>query len=111
MTGKSGSIASYSAEELAAKRRAGEDLTDRVMSHDEAMRRRAADAEAPQPDDSWRDSIIVGLPEPKKQMTLRLDADVVRWFQGQGKGYQTLMNAVLKGYVEHQSRKARGESR
>jgi uncharacterized protein (DUF4415 family) len=75
------------------------------------MRRRAADAEAPQPDDTWRDTIIVGLPEPKKQMTLRLDADVVRWFQDQGQGYQTLMNAVLKSYVEHQSEKARRGSR
>lgn len=77
------------------------------MSHAEAMRRRATDAEAPQPDDGWHDSMIVGLPEPKKQVTLRLDAAVVRWFQGQGKGYQTLMNAVLKSYVEHQSGKAR----
>lgn len=111
MTGKSGSIVSYSAEELAAKRRAGEDRTDRAMSHAEAMRRRAADAEAPQPDDNWHDSIIVGLPEPKKQMTLRLDADVVRWFRGRGKGYQTLMNAVLKSYVEHESRKARNGRR
>ncbi len=111
MTGKSGNIVSYSAEELAAKRQAGEDRTDRTMSHDEAMRRRAADVEAPQPDDSWRDTIVVGLPEPKKQMTLRLDADVVRWFQRQGKGYQTLMNTVLKGYVEHQRQKAGGGGR
>lgn len=99
---------SYSVEELAAKRRAGEDLTDHAMSHNEAMRRHTADAEAPRHDDGWQDTVIVGLPEPKKQMTLRLDADVVRWFQDQGRGYQTLMNAVLRGYVEHRTGKRRG---
>lgn len=102
MTGKSENIVSYTAEELAAKRKAGQDRTDHAMSQEEAMRRRAADPEAPQLHEGWEDTITVGLPEPKKQMTLRLDADVVQWFKEQGKGYQTLMNAVLKGYVDHQ---------
>ena len=101
MTGKSENTVSFTADELAAKREAGEDQTDHSMSHDEAMRRRAADPEAPQPYDAWEDTITVGLPEPKKQLTLRLDAEVVQWFKARGKGYQTLMNAVLKGYVDH----------
>ncbi len=101
MTGKSGNIVSYSAEQLAAKRQANEDRTDHDMSHEEAMRRRAADRDAPQRYEGWEDTITVGLPEPKRQMTLRLDAEVVEWFKAQGKGYQTLMNAVLRGYVEH----------
>ncbi|MEK7244206.1 MAG: BrnA antitoxin family protein [Thermodesulfobacteriota bacterium] len=33
-------------------------------------------------------------------MTLRVDADVMEWFRTKGKGYQTIMNAVLKGWVE-----------
>ena len=37
---------------------------------------------------------------PKKQVTLRLDADVLRWFRSQGKGYQTKINALLRAYVE-----------
>lgn len=41
------------------------------------------------------------MPEPKKPVTLRVDADVLAWFRSQGKGYQTLMNAVLKGYADH----------
>ena len=102
MTGKSENIVRYTADELAAKRAAGEGQTDFDMSHEEAMRRRHADPEAPQPYDGWEDTIIVGLPAPKKQLTLRLDAEVVQWFKTQGKGYQTLMNAVLKGYVDHQ---------
>jgi len=40
------------------------------------------------------------LPKPKVVVTLRVDADVVEWFRTKGKGYQTIMNAVLKGWVE-----------
>ena len=35
---------------------------------------------------------------PKTQITLKLDADLVRWFKGQGRGYQARMNAVLRAY-------------
>lgn len=39
----------------------------------------------------------------KKQITLRLDADVIDWFKTHapnGEGYQTNINSVLRGYVE-----------
>ncbi|MBC7311001.1 MAG: BrnA antitoxin family protein [Rhizobium sp.] len=38
----------------------------------------------------------------KRQITIRIDADVLDWFRGQGKGYQTHMNAVLKAYMHSQ---------
>jgi uncharacterized protein (DUF4415 family) len=44
-------------------------------------------------------------PGPKKQITLRLDPDVLTFFRKQGKGYQSTINAVLRKYVE--SRKSR----
>ncbi len=34
----------------------------------------------------------------KKSTTIRLDADVLEWFQSMGKGYQTKINAVLRAY-------------
>lgn len=37
---------------------------------------------------------------PKEQVTLRLDADVPKWFRSQGKGYQTQINALLRAYVD-----------
>ena len=37
---------------------------------------------------------------PKKQITLRLDPDVLAFFRKRGKGYQTSINAVLRKYVE-----------
>jgi len=32
----------------------------------------------------------------KKPITLRLDADVLAWFQRQGRGYQTRINRALR---------------
>ena len=39
-------------------------------------------------------------PRVKKQLTLRLDADVLDWFKKQGRGYQTQINALLRAYME-----------
>jgi uncharacterized protein (DUF4415 family) len=48
----------------------------------------------------------VWWPGPKKQITIRLDPDVLAFFRKQGKRYQTSINAVLRKYVELQKRKA-----
>ncbi len=49
-------------------------------------------------------------PITKRQLTLRLDSDVVEWFKKQGSGYQTQMNALLRAYMtEHE--KAAGSYR
>jgi len=40
-------------------------------------------------------------PAPKKQqLTIRVDNDVLEWFRGQGRGYQTKINALLRAYME-----------
>ena len=36
--------------------------------------------------------------EAKKSISLRVDAEVLAWFQAQGPGYQTRINAVLKAF-------------
>lgn len=38
----------------------------------------------------------------KRHVTIRLDADMLDWFERQGPGYQTRINAVLREYVERQ---------
>ena len=53
----------------------------------------------------WNDAKIVFPEDNKKQLTLRLDADIVEWFKSQGKGYQTRMNAVLRSFYESQAHK------
>lgn len=40
----------------------------------------------------------------KKQLTLRLDADLIAWFKSHaapGQGYQTSINRALREYVAH----------
>ncbi len=32
----------------------------------------------------------------KKQLTVRIDADVLEWLKSQGKGYQRRLNAILR---------------
>ena len=32
----------------------------------------------------------------KQQLTVRIDADVVAWVKGQGKGYQSRLNTILR---------------
>ena len=40
---------------------------------------------------------LAGLYRPvKKPVTLRLDADVLSWFQRDGRGYQTRINSALR---------------
>jgi uncharacterized protein (DUF4415 family) len=106
MTGKSENIVSFTADEIEARRKRGESRTDWSMSQEEAMRRRRADPEAPLPYEGWQQTITVELPEPKEQVTLRLDRDLLRWFRAQGRGYQTRINAVLRSYYLHERRKS-----
>ena len=40
---------------------------------------------------------------PKKQLTIRLDADVLEWLKGQGRGYQTRINRILRVVMENRS--------
>ncbi len=44
--------------------------------------------------------------EPKKQLTVRFDRDVVEFFKQGGRGYQTRMNAVLRAYMNAVKRDA-----
>ena len=49
----------------------------------------------------WQNAQVV-KPIPKTAISIRLDNDVLDWFKTQGKGYQTLINAVLRSYFNHQ---------
>jgi uncharacterized protein (DUF4415 family) len=45
-------------------------------------------------------------PTPRKrQLTLRVDGDVVDWYKKQGRGYQTRINSLLRAYMEEHTRK------
>src|SRR5712692_1874961 len=57
---------------------------------------------------SWRNAVRNPFYRPvKKQLTLRLDADVIAWLRRRGKGYQTRANALLRAaMLEDVSEKA-----
>src|ERR1035437_175027 len=45
----------------------------------------------------WKNAVRNPFYRPvKRQLTVRLDADVVAWLRRQGKGYQTRINSVLR---------------
>ena len=41
-------------------------------------------------------------PPVKRQLTIRLDADVLDWLKGHGRGYQTRINRILRVVMESQ---------
>jgi uncharacterized protein (DUF4415 family) len=55
--------------------------------------------------DFFKNAIL--WPGPKKQITLRVDPDVLAFFRKHGRGYQTTMNAVLRKYMEAQRERQR----
>ncbi|UHC14428.1 BrnA antitoxin family protein [Methylobacterium currus] len=44
------------------------------------------------------------LDNPKRQVTLRLDADVIEGFRATGSGWQARINAILREALEHAER-------
>ena len=88
-------------------------LTDRQAAEIESL--------AALPDDQIDTSDIPEIPDwsearrgllyrpVKKQITLRLDADVVAWFRANapnGRGYQTEMNRVLREHAARASKRS-----
>jgi uncharacterized protein (DUF4415 family) len=45
-------------------------------------------------------TVIIGLPPRKEAVKLRIDRDMLDWFRGTGKGYQTRMYNVLRAFVK-----------
>lgn len=48
---------------------------------------------------NWANDLVFDVREPKLAVSLRLDADVLRFFRGFGAGYQTRINEVLKAFM------------
>jgi len=63
-------------------------------------------------DGDWSEAVRGGFYRPvKRPLSLRVDADVLAWFQRQGQGYQTRMNSALREYAERHGRTATHASR
>jgi uncharacterized protein (DUF4415 family) len=60
----------------------------------------------PQTGGGWRRVSDLVPAENKQQITLRLDADVIAFFRGTGRRYQSRINAALREYVNSQKKTA-----
>lgn len=102
-------IVRYSVTELRAMRERGESQTDwdrvRAKTEEELERDIASDPDWAEIPHDWRKSAELIMPAPKQLLSLRLDQDVVQWFRDQGPGYQTRINAVLRAFVQEQTKK------
>lgn len=101
---KSKNITSYAQSDvsklIAEGRKKSDQQKIRRMSKKQQAAARASDEDAaltPSPE-TW-DDLIVEIVPPKEPLYMRLDADVLRWFKSQGRGYQSQINAVLRSYM------------
>ncbi|MFZ2010787.1 MAG: BrnA antitoxin family protein [Candidatus Sulfotelmatobacter sp.] len=86
-----------------ARSRAATDLNKlRRMTPAEIRSGILADPDAHPTDTAfWKNAKVV-MPAPKTIVTMRLDADLLRWFRQQ-RGYQTRINAILRAYMNAQA--------
>jgi uncharacterized protein (DUF4415 family) len=58
---------------------------------------------APELDDEWFASATLVMPQPKEQISIRLDRDVLEHFRRYPR-YQTRINAILRAVMEHEKK-------
>jgi uncharacterized protein (DUF4415 family) len=98
---KGGRMKKVNASRLTAKQRAELEALAALPDH------RIDTADIPEVRD-WSDAKRGLFYRPvKKQLTLRIDADVIAWFKNRtpkGQGYQTQMNMALRDHIRRQAR-------
>lgn len=53
--------------------------------------------------DEFLTKALTPWPPTKKQLTIRLDEDVLGWLKSTGRGYQTRINHILRAVMESQA--------
>ena len=43
--------------------------------------------------------------EPRDEVTLQMDRDILRWYQSQGSGWERFINFLLRSYMQECERK------
>jgi uncharacterized protein (DUF4415 family) len=67
-------------------------------------------SDIPPLDKSFFTKATEAWPPAKRQLTIRLDEDVLTWLKTHGRGYQTRINHILRVAMESQPRRARTRS-
>jgi uncharacterized protein (DUF4415 family) len=93
----------YTAKQIKAKVQGGEDRTNwrkaKAMTGKKLEASIRADVDDIRSDPDWSKAVM-GVPAPKDHINIRVDHDVLQWFRASGRGYQTLMNNVLRAFVQ-----------
>ena len=104
----------YTTKQIKARIARGEDRTnwhkiDAVTGTqlDASIR---ADVDDVRGEPDWTQA-IVGIPAPKDHINIRIDHDVLQWFRSNGKGYQTLINNVLRAFVQTRQQRQHTKSK
>ncbi len=102
-TGRSKAVAAAAIDpEIMAQLKAAADLPDDAID--------TADPDAPEIPD-WTAAVRGKFYRPVKELrSLRIDADVLRYFQAQGPGYQTRINRTLRAGMLRGLRRAARQS-
>ena len=97
-------IRRYTADELRDMVQRGESRTDwaRVgaMTEEDLKQAIASDPDWSDIPENWHEQAEAVMPKPKVPVSIRLDADVIEYFRGTGRGWQTRVNAILRAYKE-----------
>ena len=88
-------------------------MSNKSIKSDLARIDRMKDAEIdysdiPALDKSFLKKATTAWPPVKKQLTIRLDEDVLDWIKGHGRGYQTRINRILRVVMESQPQRGTG---
>lgn len=67
-------------------------------------------SDIPPLDKSFFTKATEAWPPTKQQLTIRLDADVLKWLKAHGRGYQTRINRILRMAMESQGPRTRSRS-
>jgi uncharacterized protein (DUF4415 family) len=93
----------YTAKQIKGKIARGEDRTDwrkaDAVTGKKLEASILADVDDVHREPDWTRATI-GIPAPKDHINIRIDHDVLEWFKANGRGYQTLMNNVLRAFVQ-----------
>jgi len=89
-------------------------LTEKMMKELKALKQREIDLsdEDAQEIKDWEKAVVGKFYRPiKKQITVRIDADVLEWFRHASKKYQTLINLACREYMIHHHKKINKKSK
>ena len=93
----------YTAKQVKSKVERGDDRTDwrkaKAMTGKKLEASIRGDVDDVRGEPDWTQAIM-GVPAPKDHINIRIDHDVLEWFRANGRGYQTLMNNVLRAFVQ-----------